>query len=263
MTALATRLRATSNSEWIKLRSVRSVPAVLVAIAAVMLLGSWIASAGYRANWRQLSAAQQTSFDPTYTSLRGIDLAQLLVGALGVLVVTGEYATGLIRITFSATPQRGQVLVIKATIFAALVWVIVTALSVLAFFLGQRLLGSPAPHASMTDPGVLRAVLGGGVYLLLVALFGLALGTVFRATAAALSALFGILLVLPLVVRLFTSNIADHIAPYLPSNAGGQFWQVVRADPQALGPWQGVGVFALYVVATGAAAFVLIRKRDV
>lgn len=250
-------------SEWIKFRSVRSAPAVLAATAAAVLLGSWIVSAGYRGDWPSMAPADRASFDPTYVSLEGILLAQLFVGALGVLTMTGEYATGLIRPTFIATPQRARVVAAKLLIFGAVVWAGCTALAFAAFFLGQSLLGSPAPHASLGQPGVLRAVFGGGIYLLFIGLFGLAIGALLRRTAAALAALFGIVLVLPLVVGMLPGTTGARIGAYLPAGAGEQVWHVVPTGSPDLGPWQGAGVFALYVAAAIAGAIVLIRKRDV
>lgn len=125
----ATRLRATAASEWIKFRSVRSVrsgPATLVAALLAMLLGAWWVSAGFHSGY---SSADRASFDPGDVTLRGIIVAQLFVGALGVITVTGEYSSGLIRGTFIATPQRRRVLAMKALIFAGVVWFWCTALS--------------------------------------------------------------------------------------------------------------------------------------
>ncbi len=257
------RLRATVHSEWVKFRSVRSVPAVLLAGAIVLLLGSWAVSAGYRSDWPNMSAADRAAFDPTFQSIRGIELAQLLLGALGVLTVTGEYASGLIRATFTATPQRAQVVAVKALVYGAVVWALSTVLSFAAFFLGQSLLTAPARHASLGDPGVLRAVLGGGGYLLLIGLLGLALGVLLRGTAAALAALFGVVLVLPIVAQLLPGEIGGRIGAWLPSSAGEQVWTVVPDAGTPLGPWQGAGVLALYVAVAAAAATYRLRRRDV
>ncbi|GAA2146246.1 ABC transporter permease subunit [Kitasatospora kazusensis] len=256
------RLRAVAGAEWIKFRSVRSVPAVLLATTLVLLLGAGLVSAGFRSGWSTMTAAERAAFDPTYTSLRGIDLAQLLVGALGVQTMAGEYAAGQIRTTFAATPQRGLVLAGKALVLGSVVWGLSTAACLTAFLLGQSLLGSPARHAGLGDPGVSRAVAGGGLYLLLVGLLGLALGALLRRTAAALAALFGLLLVLPLVVGMLPGAAGDRIAVYLPAAAGSQLWTVARGADHALGPWQGGGVFLLYVAAGAAAALVVLRRRD-
>src|SRR5690349_4984112 len=107
------RLRATARSEWIKFWSVRSGPVTLLATALVMLVGAVAFAVSCRHGWATMSAGDKALFDPVYESLIGITLAQLLVGALGLLTVTGEYASGLIRGTFIATPQRVQVLAIK------------------------------------------------------------------------------------------------------------------------------------------------------
>jgi hypothetical protein len=261
--SLQLRLRATARSEWIKLRSVRSAAATLPSTALVVLVGAVLMAASYRHGWATMSAGDKASFDPVYTSLSGIVLAQLLVGALGVMTVTGEYTSGLIRGTFMATPQRVQVLAIKALIFTVAVWAVCTALSFGAFFIGQSLLTSPAKHVGIGDPGVLTAVSGGGLYLTLVGLFSLFIGVLLRRTAAALIALFSMLLILPVIAAMLPSKFSSDLAQFLPSNAGGQIWKLMHGGAYTLGPWQGLGVLTGYVAATAVAAFVLIRRRDV
>jgi ABC-2 type transport system permease protein len=260
--ATGVRFRATARSEWIKFRSVRSGPAVLAATALILLFGSWLVSASYHSGWATMSVGDRATFDPTYQSIRGIEVAQLFVAALGVMTVTGEYSSGLIRATFTATPQRVQVIAIQAAILGAVLWASSTVLSFAAFFIGQGVLTSPVPHASLGDPGVLRAVFGGGLYLMLVALFGLFIGVLIRRTAAALAVVFGLLLVLPVIAAMLPSGVGDHVAKFLPSSAGSQVWHVVH-DPRELGALAGFGVFVLYVAATAVAALVLVRRRDV
>jgi ABC-2 type transport system permease protein len=260
---LQARFGATAHSEWIKFRSVRSGPAVLLGTALVVLLGALVLELSNRHGWAAMSASARASFDPVYTSLMGILLAQLFVGALGVTTVTGEYTSGLIRGTFTATPQRLQVLAMKALIFVAVAWAWCTALCFGAFFIGQSLLTSPAKHVAIGDPGVLTAVFGGGLYLTLVGLFGLLIGVVVRRTAGALTALFGILVVLPVVAAEVPGTISSNVAEYLPGNAGDQAWRLLHTGAYTLGPWQGLGVLGGYVAATAVAAFVLIRTRDV
>ncbi|MFL6077221.1 MAG: hypothetical protein ACJ73S_27820 [Mycobacteriales bacterium] len=258
---LDSRLRATARSEWIKFRSVRSGPFVLLATVAILLLGAWALCVGYRHGWATMSPGDRASFDPVVTSLEGILLAQLFIGALGVLTVTGEYTSGLIRGTFLATPQRGQVLAIKALVFAAVIWAWCTVLSFAAFLLGQDLLG-PAKHAGIGDPGVLTAVFGAGLYLLFVGLLGVFIGVLVRRTAAALATFFGVVVVLPYAIGLVPGRSAALLAEYLPSNAGQEGWTLPHGGAYTLGPWPGLGVFAAYVVAAGAAAFATIRRRD-
>jgi ABC-2 type transport system permease protein len=256
------RFQATARSEWIKFRSVRSGPAVLLATALVVLLGAVILASANRHGWATMPASARASFDPVYTSLQGIELAQLFIGALGVISVTGEYTSGLIRGTFTATPQRVQVLAFKVLIFVAVVWAWCTALSFGAFYIGQSLLTSPAKHVTIGDPGAATAVFGGGLFLTLVGLFGLLIGVVVRRTAGALTALFGILLILPVVAATVPSKISSNVAEFLPGNAGLDALKLLHGGSYTLGPWQGLGVLGTYVAATAVAAIATIRRRD-
>ena len=260
---LQVRLRATARSEWVKFWSVRSGPATLAATALFVLVGGISFAASYRHSWPTMSVGDKAAFDPVYESLIGITLAQLLVGALGVLTVTGEYTSGLIRGTFLATPQRAQVLAVKALIFTVVIWAWCTTLSFVVFFIGQGLL-SPAKHVAIGDRGVLTAVFGGGLYLTLIGLFGLFIGVLLRRTAAALIALFVVVLVLPIVaVLVLPGTLRSEVSEYLPSNAGGQIWKLLDGGAYMLGPWQGFGVLCGYVAVTAVAALVAIQRRDV
>jgi hypothetical protein len=259
---LVSRLLATARSEWIKFRSVRSGPAALAATALTVVAGAWILAAGNRGSYLAASPAGQAAFDPVFTVFQGIELAQLFVGTLGVLTVTGEYGSGLIRGTFVATPQRAQVLVMKALVFTAVVWACCTAMSFAAFFLGQAVL-APARHVAISDPGVLAAVFGAGLYLVLVGLLGLFIGVLVRRTPAALAALFCLLLVLPILfVSIIPGKITQNLGEYMPGQAGEQAFQLLHGGAYSLGPWQGLGVLAGYVAVAAAAAFALILRRD-
>ena len=264
--SLETRFRATARSEWVKFRSVRSGPAVLLSTAVVLLAGAWLICHGYRDGWATMSPAGRASFDPVFMSLRAIEGAQLFVGALGVITVTGEYTSGLIRGTFIATPQRAQVIALKAVIFAAVVWAWCTLLSFAAFFLGQAALSSPAKHVAIGAPGVLTAVFGGGLYLTAVGLLGLFTGVLLRRTTGALAALFGILLVLPEALGLLPGTLSQHLAEFLPDNGGEEIFHLLHGGlhggEYTLGPWPGFAVDAAWVAAAAAAAFVLVRRRD-
>jgi hypothetical protein len=259
---LESRLLATARSEWIKFRSVRSSPAVLLAAAVILPVTAWLLCGYYHGSWATMSPASKASFDPVFISLRGVEGAQLFVGALGVITVTGEYSSGLIRGTFIATPQRAQVIALKAVIFAAVVWAWCTLVSFAAFFIGQSLLSSPAKHGAIGDPGVLTAVFGGGMYLALVGLLGLFIGVLLRRTPGALAALFGILLVVPVAVRLLGGNISEHLAEFLPDSGGEEIFKLLHGGAYTLGPWQGFAVDAAWVAAAAAAAFLLVRRRD-
>jgi len=257
---LDSRLRATASSEWIKFRSVRSGPFALVATALIVVVGAWLLGDANRGSYLAASPAGQAAFDPVYTVLQGIELAQLFVGALGVISVTGEYTSGLIRGTFVATPQRAQVLAMKALVFAAVAWACGTAMSFAAFFLGQSVL-IPAKHAGIGDPGVLTAVFGAGLYLTLIGLLGLFIGVLVRRPPAALAALFGLLAVLPIVFIEIPGKVSKNLGEYLP-DAGEQAYQLVHSGAYTLGPWPGLGVLAAYVAVAAVAAFAVIVRRD-
>jgi ABC-2 type transport system permease protein len=257
---LESRLRATVRSEWIKFRSVRGGPFALVATAVIVVVGAWLLGDNNRGSYLAASPAGKAAFDPVLTVFQAIELAQLFVGALGVTTVTGEYASGLIRGTFVATPQRAQVLAMRALVFAVVVWACCTAMSFAAFFLGQSVL-SPAKHAGIGDPGVLTAVFGAGLYLTLIGLLGMFIGVVVRRTPAALAALFGLLAVLPIVFKQIPGKITENLGEYTP-DAGERAFHLLQGGAYALGPWQGLGVEAAYVAVAAAAAFALILGRD-
>jgi ABC-2 type transport system permease protein len=246
------------HSEWIKLRSVRSTwfsfgAAMLVSIGLGTLFSSF----------RGHDAAQHhvLDLDATQISLRGIFLAQLAVGVLGVLLITGEYATGMIRASLAAVPRRVPVLIAKAGVFGLVTFLVSTAMSLIAFLSGQAVLSGDHLGVSLASPGAARAVLGGGLYLTIVGLLGLGCGFAIRSTGGAIATLFGLILVLPLLAQALPSSWQDHIDKYLPMNAGTAILST-RPESNMLGPWAGIGVFALYAVAALAVGWIVLRRRD-
>lgn len=263
MTAISQsrRARAVLASEWIKLRSLRSVRATLAATAVFSVALSVVVCGPVGAHWSTYTAAQRAQFDPTDSSLNNIQLVAVFFGALGALVVTNEYGNGLIRSTFAATPQRGRVLAAKAVLFGAGALVCSTVIVLAAFGAGQAMLSGRAPHAGLGDPGVLGQVLGGALYLTLSGLFGLFLGAVARNTAISVSALFGVFLVLPVLVNgLPKDALWQHVVPYLPSNLGVSLWHTHGSLFAA--PWLAVAGLVGYVVVLGGAGLVGLRGRD-
>jgi ABC-type transport system involved in multi-copper enzyme maturation permease subunit len=246
-------------SEWIKLRSLRSTVYTLLA-AIVMTVGLGMLFAGVTANrWAQLDPPERAQFDPTGVSLRGVFLAQLAIGVLGVLLISGEYSTGMIRATLAAVPKRLPVLWAKAGLFSVVAAVLMIAASFAAFLGGQALLGSHS--TTLAAAGVARAVVGAGLYLTVVGLLGVGLGFIIRNTAGAIATLFGLLLVLPVLGAVLPSSWAKHIVPYLPSNAGQAVMSVHQA-PGDLAPWTGFAVFCGYAAAAIIAAAILLKRRD-
>ncbi|WP_326681839.1 ABC transporter permease [Streptomyces sp. NBC_01237] len=249
------------HSEWVKLRTLRSTFFTLLAAAVAMTGMGPLFSALTASHWSEMSVAERASVNPTALSLIGFFLAQLAVGVMGVLVVSGEYSTGMIRATFSAVPRRLPVLWAKATVYAAVTWGLMTAMSLTAFLAGQALMSSTGAGASLSDPGVTRAVLGTGLYLTVVGLLSVAVGTLTRNTAGGITAVFGLLLVLPELVKALPSSWSDRIGPYLPSNAGHAL-AVLQSDPHTLAPWTGFTVFCLYAAVALGGAAVALKRRD-
>ncbi|MFF4958260.1 ABC transporter permease [Streptomyces sp. NPDC001222] len=249
------------RSEWIKLRSLRSTVFTLLAAVVAMTGLGFLFSYFTAVRWDRLPPEERLAFDPTLVSLRGFFLAQLAVGVLGVLVVSGEYATGMIWSSLSAVPRRLPVLWAKALVYAALAWVSMTTAALGAFLLGQFALSGAHRGTSLSSPGVLRAVLGAGLYLTVVGVIGVALGALIRSTAGGIATLFGLLLVLPLLAQALPSSWLDTINPYLPSTAG-QGLVHVQQQPHTLAPWTGFAVFCLYALLALAGAGVALRRRD-
>jgi ABC-type transport system involved in multi-copper enzyme maturation permease subunit len=254
------------TSEWIKLRSVRSSTWTLLATGGTMLLLGALAAAlngGLLTTPEDLGEGPDVT-DPTGTVLFGSMIAALIVGVLGVVLMTSEYATGLIRTTMTLVPKRLPVLWAKVTVLTAVTLPVMVVTSLVTFLTGQLLLGAgDAATASLGDDGVLRAVLGTGVYLAGVAVMGLAAGTLLRSTASAISALVGLLFLLPVLGRvLLPSGWQDDVLPYLPSNAGASF-TTVAPGADLLGTGAGALVFAAWVVVPVVGAALALKRRPV
>ncbi|MDA8290555.1 MAG: ABC transporter permease [Actinomycetota bacterium] len=248
-------------SEWTKFRTVRST---VWTLATTLVLGvglGAIATATTAARWQQMSVLERITFDPTRTSLTGILFAQLAVGILGVLVVTAEYGTGTIRATFAAVPRRQLVLAGKVAVFGSVVLVVGEAVSFAAFGVGQLLLAPTAPTAALGDPGVTRAVVGGGLYLLVLGLLALGIAAMVRHTAGAIGAFVAVLLVLPIIVAALPSSIGNALGRYLPANIGVVLLSVAPQQ-HSFTPWVGLLVLAGYALAALSVGLVLVIRRD-
>jgi ABC-type transport system involved in multi-copper enzyme maturation permease subunit len=249
------------RSEWTKFRSVRSTSwTLLVAAVAMVGLAALLCSV-YVGRYSTLSATDKATFNPTSFSLNGILLAQLAVGVLGVLVITAEYSTGMIRSTFAAVPQRRTVLAAKGAVLAASVAAVGVASSLAAFFVGQAILSTKNVQAHIGDPGVLRAVIGGGLYLAVLGLLALGIGALIRHSAGAIAAVLGLILVLPGIVLALPASWSNAISKYLPSNAGAAIFRTIR-DRATLSPWVGFGLFCAYAAVALIAAGIAIQRRD-
>jgi ABC-2 type transport system permease protein len=263
-TAARGRLTQTGvlRSEWTKLYSLRSTRYSLLASAVVTIGFAIIVSAANLARWSSMSAVDKASFDPLATSLLGVRFGVLAIGVLGVVLLTGEYTTGMIRSTMTAVPKRLPVLWGKSAVYAIVALIVTVPAVLIAFFASQAILSGQHIQIAFSHPGVPLAVLGGAIYLTLVGLFAMGLGAITRNTAAGIASFAGIMFVLPPLVTVLPSSIANSITPYLPSNAGDAI-MTIGHHAHTLSPAAGLAVFAAYVVATIAAGAVLLVKRDV
>jgi ABC-type transport system involved in multi-copper enzyme maturation permease subunit len=253
------------RSEWSKLRTVRSTYWTLFAAVVAMIGLSAILCAIYVAQYAHVSASDRATFDPVSFSLTGSFLAQLAIGVLGVLVITNEYSSGMIRATFAAIPQRLSVLAAKAAVFAGVTLVVTTAACFVAFLVGQMILSAKGIGVTLGAPGALRTVLGTGLYLAVLGLLALGLGTIIRKTAGAIAALFGLIFVLPVIASLLPSSM-NSIQRFLPSNAGQALIDNGAhhgtSTVAQLSPWAGFGVFCLYAAAALVIAGSTLVRRD-
>jgi ABC-2 type transport system permease protein len=250
-------LRRTISSEWIKLRTVRSTAfALAVAVLGLVLMAAFAAVGSVVAD----SPENPSGGGPLGGSLAGIPLAELAVAVLGVLVVTGEYGSRLIRVTLAANPRRWPVAVAKAMVVAAAVFVTTLAALLAAFATTALVLSTEGIPVSLTAPGALRALLAGPAYLAGISVLAVGFGWILRSTAGALAVIFVVLYVLPVVGFVLPAEVAATVVPLLPGNAGNAMMQL--APSGLLSPGAGFAVFSGYAIATIAAAVVVLRRRD-
>lgn len=252
-------LRQAVRSEWTKFWSVRSTAwslvVMLVAVLGICVLATTVGTGGPHTHVQ----------DPTRRSLTGLFIAQLAIGVLGVLVMSAEYGTGSIRSTLAAMPRRPVVLSAKIIVLGVVSLVVGQVLSFTAFFLGQALLPSVVGHATLSQPGVARAVVGSGIFLAVLGLLALGLATIIRHTAGAIAAYVAIVLVLPLIVQALPTSIVHAVTRYLPEAIGLNILST-NSSPFAgtpiFSPWVGLAILSGYAVAALAIGGRLMVRRD-
>jgi ABC-2 type transport system permease protein len=252
--------RTVAQMEWLKLRSVRSTWWTLLVFGAGMV-GLAVPILIHQ-HWTTMSAASRASFDPTNDSYAGLAIGQLALGVLGVLAVTSEFSSGMIRATFAAVPRRRLVLAAKAAIVGVVTLVAGEILAFVAFGVGEAVLKNPAPHASLGQPGVLRAVLLAGAYPALIALIGLGLGALIRHTAGAISALVGILFLLPLLMVPLGTSIQNAAGQFMPMLIAENSLTAVKPVAHSLSPGVGFALLCGYAAAALAAGGWALARRD-
>jgi ABC-type transport system involved in multi-copper enzyme maturation permease subunit len=246
------------RSEWIKFKTLRSSWAMLggavVAIIGIALIVAF--------NTRHLTANLQADDIAPSSTLQGYHLGELLIGSLGVLFVSAEYSTGMIRSTLAAVPKRTPVLWAKLAVFVSVVAATMIPVSFIAFVSAQAVISRTRVGYSLSDPTVLRIVIGTAIYLTLVGVIGAAIGWIIRNTAGAIVTYVAAILVIPAMVENFLGSWGRDIAQYLPSRAGASFSTTFVDSGPNLKPWVGLAVMLLWVIGGLAIALTQLRRRD-
>ena len=263
---LAERSRVTQArvvlSEWTKFVSLRSTlwslgVGVLLTIAFPIVFAAVTGS-----HWSHMSAADRAGRHPLDIALAGVNVAQLAIAVLGVLVITGEYSTGMIRSTLIAVPKRLPVLWAKLAVHAVVSFVLLVPSVLIGFFASQAILSRHhILQISFGAPGVARSVLGGAVYVMLVGIFALGIGAIVRSTAGGIATFAGIFFVIPPLMNILPASWNDAISKYLPSEAGRQLFSL-HQGAHSLSPLWGGLLLLGYCAAAVAAAAVLFVRRD-
>jgi ABC-type transport system involved in multi-copper enzyme maturation permease subunit len=249
------------RSEWTKSWSLRSTRwSLLVAVAGMAGIGVLV-TAVRLGRWDSLSPGERAGFNSIDAAVAGYRLAMLAVGVLGVLVISGEYSTGMIRSSFMAVPRRLPVLWAKLGVFCAVTFATMLASSLVAFVATQPIAAGHHVSHTLGDPGALRAVVGAALFLTVLGALSVGLGALVRNTAGGIALFVLLLFVLPGLTVLLPQSVYDAINPYLPLNAGTAVATVVFDPGPHLGPWSGLAVLAGYAaVAVAAAALGLVRR---
>ncbi|MGY1845980.1 ABC transporter permease [Blastococcus sp. SYSU DS1021] len=251
-------LADTLRAEWIKFWSVRSTP---WSIAALVTLGAGLTvlvCAVSAADLADGTAGESAGAFITW----GMTVAQITAIVLGALVVTSEYGTGMIRATLTATPRRGRVLAAKAVVLTTTLFVVGTVTAALGYLGGNWFLEREGVGLALSDDGVLRSLLGSGLYMAGIGLFAAAVGLLVRHTAAALSIVLALLLVVGNMVVLLPGAWGEWATKLMPGNAGSVVATPVSFNPNLLDPWVGFGVFCAEVAAVLLAGYLVLRRRD-
>ncbi len=256
------------HAEWTKLRTLRATGwAGAALVALTVALSAFVCSA---LTTQGGSPGMPGDEDVVMNSLSGVVLGQIAAVTLGTLAVTGEYASGMIRTTLTATPSRWRVLTAKALVVVAMSLPLGLLASAAAFAVGQPILhgngfeyANGYPAASLADPATLRAVSGSGLYLCLVSLLALGVGTILRHTGASVTTVLGLLLVPYMVTLTLPDGVREPLQRLSPMSAGLAVQRTVpRHDSVPIGEWAGLGVLGLWTAAALAVAFVLLHRRD-
>jgi ABC-2 type transport system permease protein len=247
------------RSEFTKIWSVRSTYWTLLAMFVVVVGFGALASTG------AAHGPHGPYFDPTRQSLAGLYIGQLVIGVLGVLVITSEYSTGMIRTTLTTNPHRGVMIAAKGAVFTVVALVTSLVTSFAAFFVGQALMSSDHISTTIGSPNVLRAVIGGALFLTACGVLAFGLGLLIRHTAGGIGAVTGLLFVVTILVNFLPQSWQNHVDKWVPALAGGQLWMTGPQPPgntPMFGPWTSFAILCGYAAIAVTAAVILFLKRD-
>ena len=250
------------RSEWTKLRSLRStgwslLVGILLTIAFPILFAAVTSS-----HWGHMSPQERAHRSPLDIALAGVNVAQLAIAVLGVLVISGEYSTGMVRATFTAVPKRLPVLWAKTAVFAVVAFVLTVPAVLIGFFASQAILARhDILQISFSTPGVARSLVGGALYVMLTGIFALGIAAIVRNTAGGIATFAGIFFVIPPLMNILPSSWNNAISQYLPSEAGRQLFALQHAS-HTLTPTGGGLLFVGYCALVLAIAAVLLVRRD-
>jgi hypothetical protein len=249
------------RSEWTKLMSLRSTWWTLLSLVVVTIGTSTLIAWGASSHLAEMGVRDRATLDVTSNAMAGLVFGQLAIAVLGVLIVCSEYSTGGIRATFTAVPQRLRVLAAKGIVFAVVATVVGMVTAFGAFFASMLFWAHHHMATSLSDPTVLRAVLGGGLYVLASGLLGFALGAIIRHTAGAITAAVGLLFVAPPLTQLLPGDWGHRVSKHFTSNAGQHITDVLHL-PGVMAPWTGYLTMTLWWVVPMVLGAWLIRRRD-
>ncbi|GAB3680905.1 ABC transporter permease subunit [Actinocorallia lasiicapitis] len=248
-------------AEWTKLVTVRSTFWTLLAGIVISIGISAAVAAAVTAGYSELGDSEKASFDATGFGLAGLSLGILAFAVLGVLVITSEYSSGMIRTSLAAMPRRVDLLAAKALVLFGVVLVVGEIVSFGSFFLSQLIFSGKDLEATLTEPGVFRAVVGGGLVLAVTALLGLGVGTLLRNVAGSVTVILGVLFVAPIIGGFLPGSAGETINKFLPSSVSGTITTVVPPD-DGLSPWTGFALYTLYALILLALATFRLKKSD-
>jgi ABC-2 type transport system permease protein len=250
------------HSEWTKLWSLRSTRWVLLVSFIAMAAPGPIISAVQMGRWAHLTLHDRATFYSIDTGVSGWHLAQLGIGVLGVLIITGEYSTGMIRSSLMAVPRRLPVLAAKVLVYAGVAFVLMLVATTISYFVTQAIVSEHHIQHGIGYPGALRVVIGNILFLTVLGIMCVGLGGWVRNSAGGIAAFVGIIFVLSGIIEILPANIGNAVMPYLPLNAGTAVATYTFENSHHLTPWGGFALFCGYTLIVIVGASLTLTRRD-